>query len=447
MVYQDFEAVDLTIPYKSGFLAFREVPPFKVLLARAPQPQPQLLLVDGFGVLHPRRCGAASHLGVETGLPTIGVGKKLLSVDGLEEWLVVKDLRSALMQERGEDLRMEQLNISDAGSSPACCWGPADARDVVPMTSSVLVPAMSRGGSSNAVSGAVANRFNWQNVSEGGVPVASAFASGELMASTTISGAIADSGPVFEPNLAGVGPMGRAVSGVGPELTTGKRAQDPADVLPAFSARRPSVGGDAFAPTVEGSDTDDTGTFVKRADGGSTASAAAYYTRPDREGVSVVCTDLMSSVDVQRLGIAVAGIAGTVKPVYVSVGVPLCCSATLLPLFVAAKTRYLNRFDLPRECPVVTVRALPVTTNCCCRAQSVPRNGAGCGTSMLQAPDTRAYPAGRPALEAAHPHGPSSCHGRCRGGGRPAGCFTSGLTCAFLVCPPTRQPPYCRAPK
>ena len=30
----------------------------------------QLLLVDGFGVLHPRRCGSASHLGVLTGLPT-----------------------------------------------------------------------------------------------------------------------------------------------------------------------------------------------------------------------------------------------------------------------------------------------------------------------------------------------------------------------------------------
>ena len=33
-------------------------------------PAPQLLLVDGFGVLHPRRCGSASHLGVLSGLPT-----------------------------------------------------------------------------------------------------------------------------------------------------------------------------------------------------------------------------------------------------------------------------------------------------------------------------------------------------------------------------------------
>jgi deoxyinosine 3'endonuclease (endonuclease V) len=30
----------------------------------------QLLLVDGFGALHPRRCGSASHLGVLSGLPT-----------------------------------------------------------------------------------------------------------------------------------------------------------------------------------------------------------------------------------------------------------------------------------------------------------------------------------------------------------------------------------------
>lgn len=38
-------------------------------------PCPQLLLVDGFGVLHPRRCGSASHLGVLSGLPTGAVGR------------------------------------------------------------------------------------------------------------------------------------------------------------------------------------------------------------------------------------------------------------------------------------------------------------------------------------------------------------------------------------
>ncbi|PSC76275.1 endonuclease V isoform X1 [Micractinium conductrix] len=75
----------LTAPYIPGFLGFREVPAYLELLHRAVQQgvHPQLLLVDGFGVLHPRRCGSASQLGVLAGLPTVGFAKSLLAVDGL----------------------------------------------------------------------------------------------------------------------------------------------------------------------------------------------------------------------------------------------------------------------------------------------------------------------------------------------------------------------------
>ncbi|KAM9046000.1 endonuclease V isoform 5-T5 [Megaptera novaeangliae] len=44
----------------------------------------QVLFVDGNGVLHHRGFGVACHLGVLTDLPCIGVAKKLLQVDGLE---------------------------------------------------------------------------------------------------------------------------------------------------------------------------------------------------------------------------------------------------------------------------------------------------------------------------------------------------------------------------
>jgi deoxyribonuclease V len=37
-----------------------------------------LLLIDGHGVLHPRRCGLASYIGVITDSPTIGVAKNIL---------------------------------------------------------------------------------------------------------------------------------------------------------------------------------------------------------------------------------------------------------------------------------------------------------------------------------------------------------------------------------
>ena len=41
--------------------------------------------MDGFGILHPRSCGSASHLGVVTGMPTIGVAKALLHIPDLSE--------------------------------------------------------------------------------------------------------------------------------------------------------------------------------------------------------------------------------------------------------------------------------------------------------------------------------------------------------------------------
>src|SRR5271166_2568334 len=51
IVYEDHKIVRLTIPYISGFLAFREVPHYKDLLdilkLKAPQFFPQIILVDG----------------------------------------------------------------------------------------------------------------------------------------------------------------------------------------------------------------------------------------------------------------------------------------------------------------------------------------------------------------------------------------------------------------
>lgn len=53
----------------------------------------QVVLVDGFGILHPRGCGSASHVGVLADVPTIGVGKNLLHVDGLSEQAVRARMR------------------------------------------------------------------------------------------------------------------------------------------------------------------------------------------------------------------------------------------------------------------------------------------------------------------------------------------------------------------
>jgi len=64
-------------PYIPGLLSFREIP--AVLAAmEALEQLPDLLLCDGQGIAHPRRLGIASHLGLLTDIPAIGVAKTRL---------------------------------------------------------------------------------------------------------------------------------------------------------------------------------------------------------------------------------------------------------------------------------------------------------------------------------------------------------------------------------
>nr|WSY50112.1 endonuclease V [Streptomyces sp. NBC_00886] len=64
----------VSFPYVPGLLAFREIPTVLAALESLPC-SPGLAVCDGYGLAHPRRFGLASHLGVLTGLPTIGVAK------------------------------------------------------------------------------------------------------------------------------------------------------------------------------------------------------------------------------------------------------------------------------------------------------------------------------------------------------------------------------------
>ena len=81
----DFEEFTVDAPYVPGFLAFRECPAMTTLLRRCPSgAKPDVVLVDGNGALHPAGFGLACHVGVECGVPTVGVAKDLHAFDGLD---------------------------------------------------------------------------------------------------------------------------------------------------------------------------------------------------------------------------------------------------------------------------------------------------------------------------------------------------------------------------
>ncbi|MBI2558668.1 endonuclease V [Candidatus Woesearchaeota archaeon] len=88
------------VPYFSGFLAYREGPAISEAYAKL-QHKPDVMIFDGNGILHPRRCGLASHLGILLEQASIGIAKQLLvgEVKGNKVY-VEKEARAELVVTR-----------------------------------------------------------------------------------------------------------------------------------------------------------------------------------------------------------------------------------------------------------------------------------------------------------------------------------------------------------
>ncbi|MCH2559365.1 MAG: deoxyribonuclease V [Alcanivorax sp.] len=128
--YADLEPVDYALarlpvrfPYVPGLLSFRECPVILKALEQLRTP-PDLLLCDGHGVAHPRRLGIAAHLGVLTGLPTVGVAKKKLYghhgpvPEGRGEWTPLMAGRGRAGDKSGDDETLGAVLRTRPGFKP-----------------------------------------------------------------------------------------------------------------------------------------------------------------------------------------------------------------------------------------------------------------------------------------------------------------------------------------
>jgi deoxyribonuclease V len=114
VIDQQVARLPTRMPYIPGLLSFRELPALLEALALLSH-APDLAFIDGHGIAHPRRLGIATHFGVATGLPSIGVAKKILVGDPR---MALHDMRGAFTPLRDGREQIGWLLRSKPGCLP-----------------------------------------------------------------------------------------------------------------------------------------------------------------------------------------------------------------------------------------------------------------------------------------------------------------------------------------
>jgi len=108
----------VTFPYVPGLLSFREAP-VVVSALRKLRHRPDVCLVDGHGLAHPRKFGLACHVGVIMNQPTIGVAKSPLFGIQVGETLVdtEENVLATILRHNGKSLYVSvghKISLEDA---------------------------------------------------------------------------------------------------------------------------------------------------------------------------------------------------------------------------------------------------------------------------------------------------------------------------------------------
>jgi deoxyribonuclease V len=103
-VEQAHVVLSLKFPYIPGLLAYREAAAM-IAAFREVRHDVDILMIDGFGVNHPRMCGIATHVGVKLDIPTIGVGKSFLCGETCGDYICQSGERVGKMVYSGSSKR------------------------------------------------------------------------------------------------------------------------------------------------------------------------------------------------------------------------------------------------------------------------------------------------------------------------------------------------------